>query len=167
MEISSPSFIPCPSCHTCTSAPNGVNSSNMCTPCRNSSKPVENIVLHSTTTIKLNPAIVPAKFIRYRHPSHKHRLFMVISFGHNYCNNLNCRINIAQGKTIFRCFRCDYDLCEKCFQLDFNEDMVPLADDDKTVNETTIRPINELLFVSTNVKKDLNDDSCSEVCIEK
>lgn len=91
--------------------------------------------------VQLNPTVVPAKFTRYRHPSHCHRLFMIISFGHNYCNNKNCNINIKCNKTMFRCYRCDYDLCGNCFQLGTKGDPVPLAPDDNDVDETTINPI--------------------------
>ena len=91
--------------------------------------------------VKLNETVVPAKFTRYRHPSHCHRLFMIISLGHNYCNNKNCNISIKSNKTMFRCFRCDYDLCGNCFQLGTKGDPVPLSPDDNDVDETTINPI--------------------------
>jgi hypothetical protein len=99
-----------------------------------------------TLRVKLNPTVVPDKFTRYRHPSHIHRMFMILSFGHNSCNNKNCRSNIRCNKTLFRCFRCDYDLCSKCFQLSTIGDPVPLAEDDNDIDETTIEPIT-CLFV--------------------
>ena len=95
----------------------------------------------NTNKVRLNETVVPAKFTRYRHPSHCHRLFMIISMGHNYCNNKNCNMNIKCNKTMFRCFRCDYDLCGNCFQLGAKGDPVPLAPDDNDVDETTINPI--------------------------
>ena len=61
---------------------------------------------------------------------------MIISLGHNYCNN-----SIKSNKTMFRCFRCDYDLCGNCFQLGTKGDPVPLSPDDNDVDETTINPI--------------------------
>ena len=97
--------------------------------------------IETSFTIKKNPVVVPPKFDRYRHPSHHHRLFMIISQGHNSCNNKNCSVNISYSKTMFRCFRCDYDLCGKCFQIGTASDPVPLADDDQYVNENTIDPI--------------------------
>jgi hypothetical protein len=66
---------------------------------------------------------------------------MIISFGHNSCNNKKCGIQIRANKTIFRCFRCDYDLCGKCFQLGTTGDPVPLAEDDNHVDETTVEPV--------------------------
>ena len=90
----------------------------------------------NTNKVRLNETVVPPKFTRYRHPSHCHRLFMIISMVHNYCN-----MNIKCNKTMFRCFRCDYDLCGNCFQLGTKGDPVPLAPDDNDVDETTINPI--------------------------
>ena len=108
-------------------------------------EPVTETVSGSTSSvfnkIRLNDTVVPSKFTRYRHPSHCHRLFMIISLGHNYCNNKNCNMNIKSNKTMFRCFRCDYDLCGNCFQLGTKGDPVPLAQDDNDVDETTINPI--------------------------
>ena len=95
----------------------------------------------SLNKVRLNDTVVPAKFTRYRHPSHCHRLFMIISLGHNYCNNKNCNMNIKCNKTMFRCFRCDYDLCGNCFKLGTKGDPVPLSPDDNDVDETTINPI--------------------------
>jgi hypothetical protein len=97
--------------------------------------------------VRLNPTVVPLKFTRYRHPSHKHRMFMIISFGHNGCNNKNCGICIGVNKTMFRCFRCDYDLCGDCFQLDTQIEPVPLAEDDSDINESTITPVSNSFYV--------------------
>lgn len=91
--------------------------------------------------LNLNQTQVPAKFTRYRHPSHRHRLFMIISLGHNYCNNKKCGIQIRANKTMFRCFRCDYDLCGNCFQLGTTGEPVPLAEDDNDVDERTVEPV--------------------------
>ena len=107
---------------------------------------VQSPVTAETITIKKNPVLIPVKFDRYRHPSHCHRLFMIISQGHNTCNNKNCCINIANCKTIFRCFRCDYDLCGRCFQLDTGLEPVPLAEDDEQINEKTVDPIDSSSF---------------------
>jgi hypothetical protein len=104
-------------------------------------QPVLENTIQNILVPTLNPSVVPDKFIRYRHPSHRHRLFMLISFGHNYCNNKKCKIPIACNKTMFRCFRCDYDLCGNCFQLGTKGEPVPLANDDDDVDETTIVPI--------------------------
>jgi hypothetical protein len=101
----------------------------------------EKSLSEKTITVKLNATVVPAKFTRYRHPSHRHRLFMIISLGHNYCNNKKCRIQIRANKTMFRCFRCDYDLCGNCFQLGTTGEPVPLAEDDNDVDETTVEPV--------------------------
>lgn len=101
----------------------------------------------NTIKVQLNPTVVPAKFTRYRHPSHHHRLFMIISLGHNYCNNKNCNININSNKTMFRCFRCDYDLCDRCFQLSTSTAPVPLAEDDNDVNETTLESLVSSMYV--------------------
>jgi hypothetical protein len=103
--------------------------------------PVINSESEMTLRVKLNPTVVPAKFTRYRHPSHKHRMFMIISFGHNTCNNNNCRNLVQSNNTLFRCFKCDYDLCGKCFQLGTKEDPIPLAEDDANINDTTVEPI--------------------------
>jgi hypothetical protein len=132
-----------------TTTPSGVEPKNTDTPvcpcsqckCQTTCLCVENRTTEPSITLKLNPTVVPLKFTRYRHPSHRHRLFMIISFGHNSCNNKKCGIQIRANKTIFRCFRCDYDLCGKCFQLGTTGEPVPLAEDDNHVDETTVEPI--------------------------
>jgi len=98
-------------------------------------------------TIKLNPTVVPSKFTRYRHPSHKHKLFMVTGLSNHRCDNENCRKNICRNETIFSCFRCNFDLCDMCFQLNTVESEIPLAQDDIDVNETTVKHLPTILSV--------------------
>lgn len=107
---------------------------------------VENTITN-TLIISLNPymSTVPTKFIRYRHPSHRHKLFLTITRRTVYCDNQHCQNSIDMGETVFTCFRCDFDLCSKCFQLNSTEE-VPLAEDDCDVNETTFVPFSTQSF---------------------
>jgi hypothetical protein len=66
------------------------------------------------------------------------------------CDNKHCDRRIEPNNTIFRCFNCDFDLCDRCFQLDFVTEPVPLADDDQFIDDNAVCPINELLVVSIN-----------------
>jgi len=95
-------------------------------------------------SVPLNTEQVPSRFTRYRHPSHKHRLFMLKGLANHCCDNTSCNKSISQRDTIFRCFRCDFDLCERCFQLGSTK-CVPLSPRDADVDETTIRPLNFLV----------------------
>jgi ribosomal protein L37AE/L43A len=102
--------------------------------------------------VYLNTEKVPLKFTRYRHKSHKHKMFMLTGLTNHRCNN--CQKAINRMDTIFSCFRCDWDLCGNCWQLPSKRE-VPLAEDDKDVNETTITPVE--IFVRTD-EDDHNDD---------
>lgn len=95
----------------------------------------------------INPTKVPLKFKRYYHPSHCHKLFMLTGLRGHRCDNLNCSKHIQTNETIFSCFRCDFDLCDICFQLGSNTPNVSLASDDKDIDETTVRPLNEYFSV--------------------
>jgi hypothetical protein len=101
----------------------------------------------NTLSVRLNPTKVPAKFTRYRHPSHHHRLFMLTGIVNHHCDNKNCQKQIGSRDTIFSCFRCDFDLCDACFQMQTCETEVPLAQDDATVDDTTVTPLSDLLCV--------------------
>jgi hypothetical protein len=100
--------------------------------------------------VRLNPTVIPAKYTRYRHPSHCHRLFITKGCEHRDCDNRNCRTDIMPpDATIFRCFKCDFDLCSLCFQLDSLDGyMVPLAEDDETIDENIVIPLRVLLSVN-------------------
>lgn len=89
---------------------------------------------------RLNPNSVPSIFTRYRHPGHRHRLFMMTGITGRQCDHTMCKKSIAGPETIFSCFRCNFDLCSKCFQLD-TEVTVPLSPRDAEVNETTVTPV--------------------------
>lgn len=99
-----------------------------------------------TFPVKLNTEIIPAKFSRYRHPSHSHKLFMTIARTRLRCDNLNCRRDITPGSTSFSCVRCDFDLCEFCFQLAGDHE-VPISPRDSEVNEVTARPLDTVFSV--------------------
>lgn len=85
---------------------------------------------------KLNPFLneVPDFFQRFRHGSHKHRLFAVFGNDNRVCDNSNCEIRISSQDTHFMCPRCDFDLCQKCFRLD-SSTHTPLADDDDEIDD--------------------------------
>lgn len=81
-----------------------------------------------------NPYIraVPERFNRYRHGSHQHRLFLGIVTGssQHFCNG--CRRLMLSQATIFRCPRCDYDLCQRCFSCaPYQEVDLAASDDDE------------------------------------
>lgn len=90
-------------------------------------------------SVRLNPEVVPARFPRYRHPSHRHRLFMLTGRERS-CDNISCRRNIELEETIFSCIRCGFDLCQRCFQLD-SEVHVPLSAGDARICDSTITPV--------------------------
>jgi hypothetical protein len=125
--------------------------------------------------IKLNPYVntVPKKFDRYQHPSHKHKLFMILNNNLNcrVCDNNNCNECIDINKTVFYCPRCDFDLCEKCFQLGCEKE-VPLSEDDCKVDETTIKELKDLFVVRLKCCENCNcrpcncttDNKCSKKC---
>jgi len=110
-------------------------------------------------SIKLNPEKIPEKFTRYRHPSHRHKLFMLTGLTSRKCDNLNCEKHIGRMDTIFSCFRCDFDLCANCFQLD-TVNQVPLSPRDSEVNECTIKPLSENLTVAVQTEVVTKSDCC-------
>jgi len=125
--------------------------------------PVINIpeVKDSQLTIKINPEKVPQKFTRYRHPSHQHKLFMLTGLIDHRCDNLHCRRLILGRETIFSCFRCNFDLCDICFQLSGDVE-VPLSREDKDVDENTVRPLSTFLNVVLDRRENnvAHDDDC-------
>lgn len=89
------------------------------------------------TELKLNPYMdsIPERFPRYRHNSHPHRLYVMFGKPNHSCDNQNCRKVIDTLETRFSCFRCNFDLCQECFQLDC-ENPVPInVDEDTEVND--------------------------------
>jgi hypothetical protein len=82
---------------------------------------------------------IPPRFTRYRHPSHKHRMFMLRGL-ERVCDNSNCKHDIEEDETVFTCFKCDFDLCQTCFQLD-SETVVPLSKDDENIHDKTVEPL--------------------------
>lgn len=89
---------------------------------------VEDGVEPCPSSITLNPyaSEVPPRFPSYRHGSHKHRMYVTFSTGNHMCDNVMCRRTVPHLETIFRCFACDYDLCQVCFRLNFQGDPEPL-----------------------------------------
>jgi hypothetical protein len=56
--------------------------------------------------------------IRYRHNAHKHRLFVTLSRHSNIvrCINKNCHRVVAKSEAFFWCPKCDWDLCQFCYE---------------------------------------------------
>jgi hypothetical protein len=105
--------------------------------------------MDNTVLVKLNPEIhmVPRKFERYRHPSHNHKMFMLLGLDRCICDNDNCKKHIKPADTIFCCFKCDYFLCDACFQLDGSYQM-EISPDDCTICDCTYKPLSEHLVVN-------------------
>lgn len=80
------------------------------------------------------------KLQRFAHPSHKHKLFQNIVRNMSiFCDNLNCKRKILNNEVSFVCFRCNYDLCARCYFLPTEETSVEmLSDSDEHVNEDVL-----------------------------
>ncbi len=83
---------------------------------------------------------LPAKFTRYKHPSHRHRLFMLVNRIDDSieCNGGDdCENRIPEcGDTIFTCFDCEYDLCLGCFSRPFKEEEEKLSPSDDEIDDS-------------------------------
>ena len=103
----------------------------------------------ATIQISVNPYIdsVPTRFPRYRHPSHKHRLFMSLGVPNQFCSNKNCGRGIRSSDTIFCCLCCDYYLCQMCFQLNSCDCTYQELDGDDDIEDFTISPLGQYLKV--------------------
>ena len=124
----------------------GCNASSGYTGCTG---PNQSGYVEQTLTVRRNAfaSDVPDRFPRYRHGSHPHRLYVLFGIPNHRCDNANCRRPITSLETRFSCMRCDFDLCDRCFQLG-PEVCVP-------INEDEDRQINDLIF-SGPVEKCLN-----------
>lgn len=102
-----------------------------------------------TLQISVNPYIddIPTRFPRYRHPSHKHRLFMLLGVPNQFCSNRNCGRGIRSSDTIFCCLCCDYYLCQMCFQLNSCSCTYQELDGDDEIEDFTISPLGQYLKV--------------------
>ena len=80
------------------------------------------------------------KLNRYRHPSHRHKLFQTIVRNMNiFCDNQNCKRRLFNNEVDYVCFRCNYDLCARCFILPTEpQSTVPLAESDSEINEDVL-----------------------------
>lgn len=126
-------------CNPCECDPCNCKTETSC--CKKSEKTIS-VNIRTQKTLSLNPYLsdVPEFFHRYRHPAHRHKLALLTKLRGHRCDNDNCDRNIPATDTIFSCLICDYDLCERCFQLN-TEFEVPLSPTDSTIDERTIRPL--------------------------
>jgi hypothetical protein len=100
----------------------------------------------SIVNFTINPVTeqIPERYPRYRHGIHQHRLF--VGFGHIALQCDACRKEIGRDETRFFCYRCNFDLCARCFCLPpFTT--VPLSEDDATIDDSVLPP--SLFTVST------------------
>lgn len=85
------------------------------------------------------PDRLPAKLQRYRHPGHKHRMFLsIVRFPQSViCDNQKCNRAIQFCETVLTCPQCDLDICAHCFSqpLDSQVEPVSLAENDSKINE--------------------------------
>jgi hypothetical protein len=85
--------------------------------------------------VPLNPYLSDFQqcFPTHRHPAHKHPLIasLVCSSGIVVCDNTSCQRRLTRNSTRFTCPACDFDLCEWCFQLDYQgpDQTVPANDE--------------------------------------
>ena len=122
-----------PQCYTGMTGGTGTNSPQCYTGMTGTISPARTL----TMEVKLNPYMdsIPERFPRYRHNSHPHRLYVLFGKPNHKCDNENCRKIIGTLETRFSCFRCNFDLCQECFQLDC-ENPVPInVDEDMEVND--------------------------------
>lgn len=89
--------------------------------------------MNSTSTTGTNPT----KLQRYHHPSHPHKLFQSIIRNQKiFCDNLNCTRRIMHNEVSYVCFRCNFDLCSRCFELPTDpESQCALHESDQEINE--------------------------------
>ena len=104
--------------------------------------PINNQSIITTSTQEPSHYIPPPenlekKLTRFRHPCHKHKLF--INFVRDmaiFCDNKNCRRRLNNHEVSFVCFQCNFDLCAHCFALPTEaESACDLSDSDENVNE--------------------------------
>jgi hypothetical protein len=85
------------------------------------------------------PDPLPLKLQRYRHPGHKHRMFMsMVRFPQSIrCDNQKCQRAIQFCETVLTCPRCDLDICAHCFSQPLDASVMPvdLAPNDGKINE--------------------------------
>lgn len=80
---------------------------------------------------------VPQKLVRYHHHSHPHKLFQTIVRSMTiFCDNQNCKRRLFNNEVDYVCFRCNFDLCSRCFTLPADsESTTSLHDSDDEINE--------------------------------
>lgn len=87
------------------------------------------------------PDMLPKKLVRYRHPCHEHKFFLLVNrFPRSVvCDNIPCGRAIQFSECFASCPRCSIDICAGCFARPLASDQVPvpLADSDSEVNDDT------------------------------
>lgn len=87
------------------------------------------------------PDMLPKKLVRYRHPCHEHKFFLLVNrFPRSVvCDNIPCGRAIQFSECFASCPRCSIDICAGCFARPLAADQVPvpLADSDSEVNDDT------------------------------
>ena len=103
---------------------------------------------------------------RFVHPSHSHKLFRnIVRNMAIFCDNLNCKRRLHNNEVTYVCFRCDYDLCSRCYMLPTESGSVTdVNESDEDINE-------DVLFIperfpvrakSVRLKNDDDSDDCDE-----
>jgi hypothetical protein len=94
---------------------------------------------HQETSTPVQNRSIPTdtKLIRYRHPSHPHKLFRnMVRHISIFCDNENCGRRLLNNEVTYVCLRCDFDLCAQCFKLPTESSSVSeLHDSDNDINE--------------------------------
>jgi len=72
---------------------------------------------------------------RFKHDSHPHRLFRnIIREVNVQCDNQHCKRILGEMETSYTCFRCDFDLCVRCFYLQTEQQSIEhLHDSDNDI----------------------------------
>lgn len=93
------------------------------------------LAFSDTTTA--TTTIAPTRLTRYYHPSHPHKLFQnIVRSMTIFCDNQNCKRRLFNNEVDYVCFRCNFDLCARCFTLVTDADsIVPLHESDGEINE--------------------------------
>jgi len=95
----------------------------------------------ATGTTPHTPDMLPKKLVRFRHPCHEHKFFLLVNrFPRSVvCDNIPCGRAIQFSECFASCPRCSIDICAGCFARPLAADQVPvpLADSDSEVNDDT------------------------------
>jgi len=95
----------------------------------------------ATGTTPHTPDTLPKKLVRFRHPCHEHKFFLLVNrFPRSVvCDNIPCGRAIQFSECFASCPRCSIDICAGCFARPLAADQVPvpLADSDSEVNDDT------------------------------